>query len=116
VAAAASAAGISQTWVSHAVTDAQSATTLTAETIDSTVSSSRIYEVEIIRGTTVISNGRIWLQDLNGTWQVELGVFSGVHGVTFSVTQVTTVGTLQAALDTGAGNGTIKLSQRDIAI
>ncbi len=104
-------------WVTHVVTDGQAATALTSETADSVTTSSVIYEFEIIRGTTVISNGRLSLQCLNGTWRVETSAYEGEdHGVTFSVSQSTTIGQLKAALDSGAGNGTIKMSRRLVAV
>ena len=101
-------------WVEHDVTDGQSATDLTSETVDGASYSSAIYEVEILRGTTVLANGRIALQYVNSTWRVVTGGFMAeeANGVTFSVSQTTTVAQLRAALDSGAGNGTIKLSKR----
>jgi len=104
-------------FVEHAVTDGQSATNLSAETVDSDDYSSAIYEVEIIRGTTVVSSGRLAIQDVNGTWEVNTGFFTGsaLHGVTFSVSQSGTVAQLRAALDAGAGDGTIKLSRKLIS-
>jgi hypothetical protein len=101
-------------WTEHETTDGQSATDLTGETVDGASYSSAIYEVEIIRGTTVVSNGQIALQYVNGTWQVVKGGFISTiaDGVTFSVSQTTTVAQLRAALDSGAGDGTIKLSKR----
>lgn len=101
-------------WSEHAVTDGQSATDLTGETADGASYSSVIYEVEILRGTTVLASGRIALQYVNTTWRVVTGGFIAeeANGVTFSVSQTTTVAQLRAALDSGAGNGTIKLSRR----
>lgn len=109
---------ITNTVNEHAVTDAQSATDLTGETVDFAVYSSALYEVEIIRGTTVISSGRIAVQNLNGTARVVTGLFLAdeAHGVTFSVSQAALVAQLRAALDTGAGNGTIKLSRRLVPV
>lgn len=100
--------------VEHAVTDGQAATDLSGETIDFASYSSAYYHVEILRGTTVIANGNITIQDLNGTGRVLTGQFicDEAHGVTFSVSQASTVAQLKAALDSGAGNGTIKLSRR----
>lgn len=95
----------------HSVTDGQSATDLTGETFDSTEYSSVLLFAEIIRGTTVVVTGQMSLHDVNGTWALRLNGFSGIHGVTFSISQATTVATLKAALDSGAGNGTIKLKK-----
>ena len=101
-------------WTTHTVTDGQSATDLTGETVDGASYSSAIYEVEILRGTTVLANGKIALQYVNSTWRIVQGGFitTSAYGVTFSVSQTTTVAQLRAALDSGAGNGTIKLSKR----
>lgn len=101
-------------WAEHTVTDGQSATDLTDETADGASYSSAIYEYEVIRGTTVLANGRLVLQYLNTTWQLIEGSYesSVAHGVTWSVSQTTTVAQLRAALDSGAGNGTIKLSRK----
>ena len=68
----------------------------------------------MIRGTTVVFNGRLSMQSVNGTWRVEDGGGEGdASGVTFSVSQATTVGQLRAALDSGAGNGTIKIKKHN---
>jgi hypothetical protein len=96
----------------HEITDGQSATALTGETIDFDDYSSAIYDAEIVRGTTVIANGQVFVQDLNGTGQIKVGVFTQNPGVTFSLSQVGTVGTLRAAASSGPGNGTIKLSRK----
>lgn len=98
---------------SHAVTDNQAAADLTGETVNSSLYTSRVYDYEIIRGTTVFSTGRLSLHYRSSTWYVCMGEdrrddSSAAHGVTFSVTGTTTA-QLQAALDAGAGNGTIKL-------
>jgi hypothetical protein len=100
-------------WVEHAVTDAQAATNLTGETIDFDDYSSVFYEVEIIRGTAYFANGNIAIQDVNGTGRLVTGSMLALeaHGVTFSITQASTVCQLRAALSTGPGNGTIKLKK-----
>lgn len=99
--------------VEHSVTDGQSATDLTDETIDSDDFSSAYYIAEIIRGTTVVATFQFAIQNLNGTWRPVTGPsFSTTpHGVTFTVNQTDTVAQLQAALDSGAGDGTIKLTR-----
>lgn len=107
-----SAAAPPSAWTEHSVTDGQSATNLTGETIDISTHSSAIFEAEIIRGTTVIAHGDLVIQDLNGTPRVSTGVFKAQesHGVTFGVANTSgTEYVLTAALDAGAGNGTIKL-------
>lgn len=96
----------------HAVTDGQSATSLSGESWTAADYSSVDYTFEIIRGTTVVANGDFSVQNVNGTWRIALGPYRGdIHGVTFSLTGTTTQ-QLQAALDSGAGDGTIKLSKR----
>lgn len=113
-AAEAAAAGIGYLVVEHAVTDGQVATALTGESWDAALYSSARYEFEIIRGTTVFASGILTCQLVNGTWRIVPGAYDGdIHGVTWSLTGTTTQ-QLNAALDTGAGNGTIKLSRRFI--
>lgn len=118
--AAEAAAAITDPWslfATHSITDGQSATDLTDETVDNTVHSSAEYQFEIIRGTTVIANGEFTLQSANGTWRISLGAYRGdTHGVTFTVSQATTIAQLRAALDSGAGDGTLKLSRRRISV
>jgi hypothetical protein len=111
-----SAVDLTSPWIEHAVTNGQAAANLAGETLDSTAYSSNFYECEIIRGTTVIANGWIALQFLNGTARVIIGgMLSDVdHGVTFSVSQASTVAQLKAALDSGAGNGTVKLRSNKV--
>lgn len=99
----------------HAVTDGQSATDLSGESFLSATYSSVDYDFEIIRGTTVNANGTFSLQKQNGTWRISLGPYRGdIHGVTFTLSGTTTQ-QLRAALNSGAGNGTIKLSRRLIS-
>lgn len=105
-------------WNTHDVVDGQAATALAAETVDFATYSQAVWECEIKRGTTVRTYGLVAIQSLNGTGRVVLGgiLTEELHGVTFTVTQVTTVCTLNAALDSGAGNGTIKLSRRLVPV
>lgn len=105
-------------WSEHAVTDAMSATDLSGETVDFALYSSALYDVEILRGTTVIANGQIAVQNLNGTGRVVTGAFMAAeaHGVTFSVSQAALVVQLRAATSTGPGAGTIKLSRRLVPV
>lgn len=106
------------TFVEHVVTDGQSATNLVGETLDLSTYSSALYDVEIIRGTTVIANGQLAIQSANGTGRVCVGQFISEepHGVTFSVSQASTVVQLKAALNSGAGNGTIKLIRKLVSV
>lgn len=111
-AAAAATSGFDQTNSPHAVTDGQAATNLTGEAFDGTVYSSVMIFFEIIRGTTVSAVGTLSLNYLNSTWRFQEGNYTGEnHGVTWSMTQATTIGQLKAALDSGAGNGTIKFKK-----
>jgi hypothetical protein len=105
-------------WAEHAITDGQSAANLSGETLDFDDYSSAVYDVEIKRGTTVFVNGVLTIQDFNGTGRVLLGgmITEELHGVTFSLSQVATVVQLRAAADSGAGNGTIKLSRRLVPV
>ena len=98
-------------WSRFAVTDGQSATNLVGITVDISLYSSSIFQCEIVRGTTVLSNGIIYIQGVNGTGQVTKAMFFGNvnDGITFSVTQAGTVVQLLAAASSGPGAGTIKL-------
>lgn len=95
------------------VTNGQSATNLSGETVDGTVYTSVIYQFEIIQGTTIFASGHFSIQYLNSTWQLIMGdtMDNGtVNGVTFSLTQATSIAQLQAA-ESGLGNGTLKLKK-----
>lgn len=98
-------------WFEHAITDGQAATNLSGETVDFAQYTSAIYEVEIIRGTTIIANGRLTVQNLNGAARVRTSYFDDEHGVTFSVTLASQTAQLRAACSSGLGNGSIKLKQ-----
>lgn len=101
-------------WVEHSVNDGQAATNLNDETVDGAVYSSAWYHYEIIRGTSVVASGTLALHYKNSTWSDPLmGLeFGDASGVTFSQQQSSTSTQLKAALNSGAGNGTIKLSRR----
>lgn len=118
-AAAASAASMSpwSAFVTHAITGGQGETVLTDETVDGAVYSTAPYEFEIIRGTTIIANGRFSLQYFNSTWRLVTGSYEAeeVHGVTFTVTQAGSVGTVNAAVNAGS-SGEIKLSRMLISV
>lgn len=94
-------------------TSGQAATNLAGETVDGTVYTSVRYEFEIIQGTTIVTTGVFVTQYVNGTWRllrVEEVDNGTTTGVTFSITQATTIMQLRAA-DSGLGNGTIKLKK-----
>lgn len=103
-------------WVEHEITDGQAATDIEGETLDLSVYSSAVYDVEIIRGTTVFSNmpSGIAIQNVNGVGRRIIGqsLANEAHGVAFTITQVGTVVQLRAAASSGPGNGTVKLSRR----
>ena len=98
--------------------DGQAATDLTGETIDGTVYTSRVYEYEVIRGTTILSTGRVSIQYRNSTWMVVDGGYEGdAHGLSFSVTQASSVAQVKlGASSSGGGNGTIKLKSHNYAV
>lgn len=97
----------------HDLTDGQSATDLDGEEFDGEVVSSVRYEYEVQRSTTIFANGNFSLQYLNGTWRVADGGYEGEeHGLTFSVSQVGTVGQLKVASSSGPGAGSLKLMRR----
>ncbi len=116
-ASAAAAEAAAGTWNEHTVLEGQAATDLAAETIDAALYTSAFYSYEIIRGTTVFSNGWFALQYINSVWRISNGADMGdLSGVTFSVSQVSTTVQLKAALDAGAGNGTIKVSRNLVPV
>lgn len=97
----------------HALTDGQVATNLTGETLNSAFYSSRIYDYEIIRGTTVFATGRFSLHYRNSQWYLVMwsqNYDDGAvdPGLTLSVTGTTTA-QIKAALSLGAGDGSIKI-------
>lgn len=101
-------------WVTHNITGGQSATALTDETWTAADYTSVVYEFEIIRGTTIMASGRVYLQKLNSSWRVKPAPYTGEqHGVTFSLTGTTTQ-QLNAAVSAG-DNGTIKLRRSLVA-
>lgn len=106
---------IESAWTTHSVTDGQAATDLSGETVLGTTYNSALYTYQIKRGTTVMATGELSLLYMDSTWYLETGPYlspSGVaHGVTFTISGTTTA-QLRAALDSGAGNGTIKLSRQ----
>ena len=110
--------GLSAPWIVHAITDGQAAADLVSQTVDFSKYTSAVYDVEIIRGTTVIANGQIAVQNLNGVGRVKTGMFLAgeAHGVTFSISQVGMVAQLRASCNSGPGNGTIKLSKQLVSI
>lgn len=103
---------------SFAFTDGQSATNLTGETIDGTIYSSRVIEYEVIRGSTIMSTGKVALHYKNGTWGVVDGGYEGdAHGLSFSVSQAGAVAQLRlAASSSGGGNGTLKIKSHDFEV
>lgn len=117
-AAAALAAGFDSNHSPHAVTDGQAAANLTGETFDSAVYSSVYVLFEIKRGSGPYSISLGWFQlSFNGTtWDLFEGPYGGpIHGVTWSLTGTTTA-QLKAALDSGAGNGSIKFKKTSFAV
>lgn len=110
-------AGPAVAWTKFSVTDGQSATNLSGVTFDGTVYTSVVVDYEIIRGTTVFDSGLLWIQYANSTWRISNGEDGGdLSGVTFSVTQSGSVAQLKVALDSGAGNGTVKIATRPVPV
>jgi|GEM_PF-1816153 len=116
--AAGTGSGDASAWIAHAVTDGQAAADLSTQTVNLASYSSAFYSCEIIRGSTVFSSFTFAIQSLAGVGRIALGVSLSdeSHGVTLSLSQTLTVVQLRAALDSGAGNGTIKLSRRLIPV
>lgn len=96
-----------------AITDGQSATSLSGQIFDGAAYTSVVFDAEIIRGTSVFANLRFAMQYKDSTWRLVTGasLSEELHGVTFSVSQTGSSGQLQAALDSGAGSGTLKLKR-----
>ena len=105
-------------YAKYTIGDGQAATDLPGQTLDLSKYTSAFYDLEIIRGNTVIANGPIAIQNLNGLARVKTGMFLAgePHGVTFSVSQTGMSAQLKVATSTGPGAGTIKLSRRLIQI
>lgn len=105
-------------WTQHAVVDGQAATVLTGETLDSTTYRSAIYNYEIRRGagaSEIVTTGQFALQFQNSVARIQMGQDMGdLSGVVFDTSQVGTVASLRAALDVGAGNGSISLSRKRV--
>lgn len=97
------------------VTEGVAAANVGSESADGTVYTSVVYQVEITRGTTIMQTGEFAMQYRNGTWYLVLDQFltdtNTDHGVTFSISQTSTTGTLQAAATSGPGNATLKLKK-----
>lgn len=109
-----SAADVPSGWTKYLIADGQSAADMVGQTVDFSLYSSVIYDVEVIRGTSVISNGLISIQNLNGTARLVSGIFMANedNGVTFSVSQAALIAQLRVATNAGPGAGTVKVSRR----
>jgi hypothetical protein len=105
-------------WLEYAVTDGQSASELEGQNFDLEEYSSVLLDFEISRGSTVFANGRLAIQNVDGVARIAGGDFMAheQHGVTFSLNQDGSEVTLLASLDSGAGNGTIKISRRLVPV
>ena len=97
------------------ITDGMAATDVVGEEYNNTLYSSIIYDYEVTRGTTIMANGRFYLQSLNGTWQIVDGGWSSIdgvdHGLTFDVDQTGNLGQLTVESSAGPGTGTLKLKR-----
>lgn len=102
--------------LSHSITSGQGATNLVSEAFDGSGGpgiglTSVVFNYEIIQGTTIQASGDFSIHYLNGVWTFYDGMGRGTaHGVTFSLSQATTIAQLKAA-EGGSGNGTIKLKK-----
>lgn len=105
-------------WAEYIVVDGQSASGLPGQSIDFTKFSGALYTVAITRGTTVYSTGFFAIQNVSLVGRICLGemMANEPHGVTFSLSQVGLVVTLNAALSSGLGSGNIRLSQELIPL
>lgn len=93
----------------YAILNGQAATNLVGETFNGLVHTSRIYEYEITQGLTIQATGSFSVHYKNGTWEMADGMGRGdAHGITFSLSQATTIGQLMAE-ESGLGNATVKL-------
>ena len=94
-------------------TSGQVATALSGQTFDGATYSSVVFDYEIQQGTTIFSNGSFSLQYKNSTWVLVDGskfYDTTNDGVTFSISQATTVATLKLA-EGGSGDGTLRLKK-----
>lgn len=104
---------VSEMEASFAIADGQAAAALAGQSFDGTNISSVAFEFELQRSTTVFVNGKFYFQYLNGTWRwVDAGGAGEDSGLTFTPTQVGTVGTLNVAASSGVGSGTLKIKRR----
>lgn len=103
-------------WSTHTVTDGQAATALSGETLDLTLYSAALYDIEIARNSrAIVYTGPIAIQKTAASARVVTGVLlsdDAAHGVTFDCTVSSNVATMRAALSSGSGDGTIKLRRR----
>lgn len=104
----------------YEITNGQSAANLAdddSEDYDTDDYTSIVFEVEVLRGTTVVDNFRMFLQNVDGVWRLIQGPAAvGGHGVTFTVDQTDQIGTIQVAADSGAGDGTVKIKKVYFAV
>ncbi len=87
------------------ILDSQTNTNIGDWTLDVSNYTSGIFWVEITRGSTILANGVYYLQNVNGTWRLNPGMYNGEdHGVTLDVTESGGVATVNYDSDTkGAG-------------
>lgn len=100
---------------SHAVTSGQAATGLVGQTFDGLNYLAVVFEYIVYQSTTVFATGTFSIHYRNSTWELVMGhtrehASSTQNGITFSITQATTIATLKVA-ESGVGNGTILLKK-----
>lgn len=105
-------------WSTYIVVDGQSASGLPGQSVDISKFSGCLFTAAITRGTTVYSTGFLSIQNVNGTPRIALGemMANEAHGITFTLTNVGNIYTLNAALSSGPGSGVIRLSQEFIPL
>jgi hypothetical protein len=111
-ASALAAAAAGSVYTKATFTDGQVATPIVSESFDSGTDIAVMYMYAVIRGTTVALIGHTGMVYKNSVWtKLEMPYAGDYHGLTYSVTQVGTTGTLNVAADIGAGNGTLYLKR-----
>lgn len=96
------------------ISEGQAATNVNGMTATRGTHTSKKFEVEIVRGTTVMSKKELNLLDFNGTWALVEGAemkpaTAVLSGITWTVAEAGGVANIKAAIGAdGLGNGTLK--------
>lgn len=93
------------TQTNHNIPTDQALSNLTGETLDGAMYKSCMFNMVVIRGTDIFYNISKYAQYKNSTWILldsdQVSDNDPDHGITFDISQVGAVGTLQMAVDTG---------------